>query len=238
MFLEFDADRALHSADIEQVARRLVEVSCEQTATRNGAVFLWDSKAKGLTVDFQMVEGVIVTLPGTGSVLRPRRDGRPHRKPRQERPASPLRAPSLAHEAHQPGQQGRMEPPRVDDGRTVDEGSLFVTGIDDGRREVGRLRGFHIGAKGVLVLAVVDQAPGMLSTGGTLRKGITWIRRGLGLRPGVGGGQHHGKHKPAGERPASPHNRPFAEPKEEGRQGKSAWPATSAAEDAEQALAL
>src|SRR6185436_19981671 len=39
--------------------------------------FLWDSKLKGLTVDFHMVEGVIVALPGSGAVLRPRTDGRP-----------------------------------------------------------------------------------------------------------------------------------------------------------------
>ena len=78
MLPPFDTDAALHSADIESVARRLVEVSCEQTGARHGAVFMWDAKQKGLTVDFHMVEGVIVTLPGTGSVLKPRRDGRPN----------------------------------------------------------------------------------------------------------------------------------------------------------------
>ena len=71
-----DTDAQLHAVDMESVARRLVEVACTQTGSRNGAVFLWDAKAKGLTVDFHMVDGVIVTLPGTGSVLRPRRDGR------------------------------------------------------------------------------------------------------------------------------------------------------------------
>lgn len=69
-------ETALHEADMEFVARRLVEVACAQTGARNGAVFLWDSKAKGLSVDFHMVDGVIVTLPGTGALLRPRRDGR------------------------------------------------------------------------------------------------------------------------------------------------------------------
>jgi DNA-binding NtrC family response regulator len=67
----------LHSADMEAVARRLVEVACERTRSRHGAVFLWDAKLKGLTVDFHMVEGVIVALPGTGAVLKPRQDGRP-----------------------------------------------------------------------------------------------------------------------------------------------------------------
>ena len=71
-----DTDIQLHAVDMESVARRLVEVACAKTGSRNGAVFLWDAKAKGLTVDFHMVDGVIVTLPGTGSVLRPRRDGR------------------------------------------------------------------------------------------------------------------------------------------------------------------
>jgi transcriptional regulator with GAF, ATPase, and Fis domain len=68
----------LHSADMEAVARRLVELASERTGARHGAVFLWDAKARGLSVDFHMVEGVIVTLPGTGAVLKPRRDGRPN----------------------------------------------------------------------------------------------------------------------------------------------------------------
>lgn len=68
----------LHSVDVESVARRLVEVACERTGTRDGAVFLWDAKEKGLRVDFHMVEGVIVALPGTGALMRLRRDGRPN----------------------------------------------------------------------------------------------------------------------------------------------------------------
>ncbi len=67
---------ALHDVEMESVARRLVEVACSQTGARNGALFLWDAKAKGLSVDFHMVDGVIVTLPGTGALLKPRRDGR------------------------------------------------------------------------------------------------------------------------------------------------------------------
>src|SRR3954447_27007405 len=76
MFPEIDTDAALHSADMESLAKRLVELACARTGTRDGAVFLWDSKAKGLAVDFHMVEGVIVTLPGTGAILRSRTDGR------------------------------------------------------------------------------------------------------------------------------------------------------------------
>ncbi|MBK7857156.1 MAG: sigma-54-dependent Fis family transcriptional regulator [Archangiaceae bacterium] len=70
-------ENELHQADMESVARRLVEVACEHTGTRHGAVFLWDAKLKGLTVDFHVVDGVIVALPGTGAVLRARTDGRP-----------------------------------------------------------------------------------------------------------------------------------------------------------------
>ncbi|MBL8957358.1 MAG: sigma-54-dependent Fis family transcriptional regulator [Myxococcaceae bacterium] len=76
--MEHTLEEGLHAAtDMEGVARRLVEVACERTGSRHGAVFLWDAKLKALTVDFHMVEGVIVALPGTGAVLRPRRDGRP-----------------------------------------------------------------------------------------------------------------------------------------------------------------
>src|SRR5947208_17048047 len=67
----------LHAVEMESVSRRIIEVACERTGTRHGAVFLWDSKLKGLTVDFHMVEGVIVALPGSGAVLRARTDGRP-----------------------------------------------------------------------------------------------------------------------------------------------------------------
>ena len=73
-----NTDDALHSADFESVAGRLVELACGQTGTRDGALFLYDSKRKGLTVDFHVVDEVIVALPATGALLRPRRDGRPN----------------------------------------------------------------------------------------------------------------------------------------------------------------
>jgi two-component system response regulator AtoC len=78
MLPELDTEKELHAADIEQVGRRLVQLACGQTGATNGAVFLSDSKSKGLTVDFHVVAGVVVTLPGTGSVIRPRSDGRPN----------------------------------------------------------------------------------------------------------------------------------------------------------------
>ena len=71
----------LHSVDMESVARRLVEVACAKTGSRNGAVFLWDPKAKGLTVDFHMVDGVIVDAAGHGLGAAPAagRPGQRHR---------------------------------------------------------------------------------------------------------------------------------------------------------------
>ncbi len=78
MLPEFNTDEALHQADVESLERRLVELACQKTGTRHGAVFLWDARLNGLAVDFHVVEGVVVALPGTGAVLRPRRDGRPN----------------------------------------------------------------------------------------------------------------------------------------------------------------
>jgi DNA-binding NtrC family response regulator len=74
MLPELDPDAALHATDIESLERRIVALSCEQTGTRHGAIFLWDAKQKGLVVDFHVVSDVVVTLPG--SVLRRRTDGR------------------------------------------------------------------------------------------------------------------------------------------------------------------
>jgi transcriptional regulator with GAF, ATPase, and Fis domain len=78
MSLHALTDAELHSASMETLARRLVEVACAQTRSTNGAVFLWDPKARGLTLDFHLVDGVIVALPGHGTVLRSRKDGRPN----------------------------------------------------------------------------------------------------------------------------------------------------------------
>jgi DNA-binding NtrC family response regulator len=77
---DIDADvAALHQADdVESLEQRLLELACARTDTRNGAIFLWDAKQKGLAVHFHLVDDVVVTLPGTGSVLRKRTDGRPN----------------------------------------------------------------------------------------------------------------------------------------------------------------
>jgi DNA-binding NtrC family response regulator len=75
---DFDTttDRELHAADIEHLERRIMDIALERTGTRSGAIFLWDPKAKGLVVDFHVVDGLIVNLPQ--SILRRRRDGRPN----------------------------------------------------------------------------------------------------------------------------------------------------------------
>jgi transcriptional regulator with GAF, ATPase, and Fis domain len=78
MTLHSLTDAELHAAGIETLARRLVEVACAQTRTTSGAVFLWDPKARGLALDFHLVDGVLVALPGQGTVLRHRTDGRPN----------------------------------------------------------------------------------------------------------------------------------------------------------------
>ena len=71
-----DPDARLHSADIEGLHGQIVALANERTDTRDGAIFLWDTKAKGLAVDFHVVSGVIVTIPDV--ILRARRDGRPN----------------------------------------------------------------------------------------------------------------------------------------------------------------
>jgi transcriptional regulator with GAF, ATPase, and Fis domain len=69
-------DQELHAAEIESLERRIMELALERTGGRHGALFLWDEREKGLVLDFHMVEGVAVALPGV--VLRHRRDGRPN----------------------------------------------------------------------------------------------------------------------------------------------------------------
>src|SRR6478752_2911149 len=74
MFPELSIDEVLHAADIESLERRIMELALERCRARSGAIFLWDPKAKALTVGFHVVEGVTVNLPGAR--LRRRTDGR------------------------------------------------------------------------------------------------------------------------------------------------------------------
>ncbi len=67
-------DAELHDADIESLERRIMELALSRSGASHGAIFLHDEKAGGLRVDFHVVAGLIITLPG--AVLHERRDGR------------------------------------------------------------------------------------------------------------------------------------------------------------------
>jgi DNA-binding NtrC family response regulator len=68
-------DETLHAAgDIESLEERIMELAFERCRVRSGAIFLWDPKARALSVDFHVVEGVTVNLPGAR--LKRRTDGR------------------------------------------------------------------------------------------------------------------------------------------------------------------
>ena len=69
-------ERDLHAADIEHLERRIMDMALERTETKSGAIFLWDTKAKGLALDFHVVDGLVVNVPHV--LLRRRRDGRPN----------------------------------------------------------------------------------------------------------------------------------------------------------------
>jgi transcriptional regulator with GAF, ATPase, and Fis domain len=72
MFNEIDQE--LHAAAIELLEARIMELALERTRARSGALFLWNPQAKALAVDFHVVEGVTITLPG--ALLKRRSDGR------------------------------------------------------------------------------------------------------------------------------------------------------------------
>jgi len=69
-------DEALHSAEAELLERRIMELALERTGSKNGAIFLWDTKTEGLSIHFHFVDGVAIKLPGV--VLRHRADRRPN----------------------------------------------------------------------------------------------------------------------------------------------------------------
>jgi transcriptional regulator with GAF, ATPase, and Fis domain len=69
------ADDVLHRADVEEVEQRILELALSRTGARHGALFLWDPKRKALALDFHVVEGLVVNVPG--AVVRPSTDGSP-----------------------------------------------------------------------------------------------------------------------------------------------------------------
>jgi DNA-binding NtrC family response regulator len=63
--VDFDDEaQELHDADVEHLHRRLTELALRRTGTRHGAIFLWNEEERALALDFHIVDGVIVTLPG------------------------------------------------------------------------------------------------------------------------------------------------------------------------------
>ncbi|HWB76518.1 MAG TPA: sigma-54-dependent Fis family transcriptional regulator [Nannocystaceae bacterium] len=71
MFVDETADdRELHEADVESLERRITELALARTGARHGAIFLWNESARALALDFHIVDGVVVTLPGA-RVRRP-----------------------------------------------------------------------------------------------------------------------------------------------------------------------
>jgi transcriptional regulator with GAF, ATPase, and Fis domain len=65
----------LHAAPAEQLERRIMELALDRTGARNGAIFLWDGKRRGLAVSFHVVEGLVVDIPD--ALVQPRSDQRP-----------------------------------------------------------------------------------------------------------------------------------------------------------------
>lgn len=64
----------LHAAEVDQLEHRILQLALQRTRSRSGALFLVEDDA--LKLDFHIVDGVTVNLPGT--VLRRRHDGRPN----------------------------------------------------------------------------------------------------------------------------------------------------------------
>ncbi len=70
------ADEALHASEVELLQQRIMELALERTGAHHGGLFLWDARARALALDFHIVDGLVVTLPGVR--LKRRTDGRPN----------------------------------------------------------------------------------------------------------------------------------------------------------------
>ena len=66
----------LHAADMESLERRIVELAMQVTGAPNGGLFMWDEAASALAINFHVVAGMTVDLPG--AFLKRRTDGRPN----------------------------------------------------------------------------------------------------------------------------------------------------------------
>jgi transcriptional regulator with GAF, ATPase, and Fis domain len=52
-----------------------MDLALDRTGARNGAIFLWDGKRRGLSVSFHVVEGLVVNVPD--ALVQARQDDRP-----------------------------------------------------------------------------------------------------------------------------------------------------------------
>ncbi|MBK9000318.1 MAG: sigma-54-dependent Fis family transcriptional regulator [Myxococcales bacterium] len=68
-------EERFHAAAEEQIEGVVLEAAMERTGARYGALFVWDDSEKALRLDFHVVDGVVMTVPGL--LLRHRADGRP-----------------------------------------------------------------------------------------------------------------------------------------------------------------
>lgn len=68
-------EERFHGAAEEHTERVVLEAAMERTGARYGALFVWDDPQKALRLDFHVVDGVVMTVPGL--LLQHRTDGRP-----------------------------------------------------------------------------------------------------------------------------------------------------------------
>jgi len=75
MSINNSLEERFHASDEERVERVVLEAAMERTGARYGALFVWDEREEALRLDFHVVDGVVMTVPGL--LLRHRTDGRP-----------------------------------------------------------------------------------------------------------------------------------------------------------------
>jgi transcriptional regulator with GAF, ATPase, and Fis domain len=70
-----NAEDALHAASANELEQRIMDLALARTGAKNGAIFLWDGRRRGLAVSFHVVEGLVVTVPD--ALMEAHKDGRP-----------------------------------------------------------------------------------------------------------------------------------------------------------------
>lgn len=67
-------DEELDHGDIESLERRIMALAMARTGARYGGIFLYDPNEQALRIDFHVVDGLTISLPG--AVLRTPKDGK------------------------------------------------------------------------------------------------------------------------------------------------------------------